>query len=166
MIKQLSSIKVENLILKEARPNTNIAELFDGMNKINKTKGNLVQAFNYKNVINKNHLFAAYINAIMAFDSHSNKAKSLSMEMLLFAAMTDQIGVAIETIGARENSKIILFANGKGAFDKIKSSLKEVKDFKPSDQHTRSALKKFGIKCAEDPDRLMLQKMAMSRLKL
>lgn len=166
MIEQLSRIKTESLIVKEAYSRSDIADLFDSINKTNRTKGNTVQAFDYGSIINKTHLFAAYFNAVLAFDSHSNKAKSQSMEMLLFAAMTDQIGTAIKTTGAKENSKIIVFANSKKSFDGIKDALKGAKDFRPTAQHMRSALQKFGIKSARDTDGLILQKMAMSRLKL
>jgi tRNA threonylcarbamoyladenosine modification (KEOPS) complex Cgi121 subunit len=166
MIERLSKIKFENLILKEASPKEGIASLFDRMNQLNKTKGNIIQAFDYDSVINKTHLFAAYINALMAFGSHSNKAKSASMEMLLFAAMTDQIGTAIETVGARGNSRILIFANSEKGFDGIRDLLKEIKEFKPDAQHTAQALKKFGIKNTRSMDRSILQKMAMSRLKL
>ncbi len=165
MIEQLSKIRSEDLIVKEASPKEGIAKLFDRMDQLNKTKGNTIQAFDYDGVINKTHLLAAYINALMAFGSHSNKAKSASMEMLLFAAMTDQIGTAIETVGAKENSKILMFANSEKGFDGMRDLLKEIKEFRPSAQHTAQALKKFGIKNTEDADRLVLQKMAMSRLK-
>jgi tRNA threonylcarbamoyladenosine modification (KEOPS) complex Cgi121 subunit len=165
MIERLSKIKVESLIVKEAYPKTGIVGLLDQVNKANKTKGNTVQVFDYNSVINKTHLFAAYINAIMSFDSHFNKAKNMPMEMLLFAAMTDQIGAAIEMVGAKNDSKIIMFANGKKGFDCIRNLLKDVRDFKPSVQHMQKALGKFGIKGARDTDRLILQKMAMSRLK-
>ena len=165
MIERLSKIKTESLVIKEARPKAGVAELLDQINKANRTKGNVVQAFDYDGVINKTHLLAAYINALMAFGSHSNKAKSASMEMLLFAAMTDQIGTAIETVGAKENSKILMFANSEKGFDGMRDLLKEIKEFRPSAQHTAQALKKFGIKNTEDADRLVLQKMAMSRLK-
>ena len=86
------------------------------------------------------HLFAAYTNALLSFNSHSNKAKTLSMEMLLFAAMTDQIGAAIKNMGAKEGSKIVVFANGKRGFNLVKEALEDIKDFRPSAQaHAKSS---------------------------
>ena len=166
MIERLSKIKTESLVIKEARPKAGVAELLDQINKANRTKGNVVQAFDYDGIINKTQLLAAYINALMAFDSRSNKAKTPSMEMLLFAAMTDQIGTAIEAVGAKDGAKIIVFANGKKGLSSVEDQLKDVKDFNPDIHHTNTALRKFGIKAAKDIDRLILQKMAMSRLKL
>ena len=75
MIEQLSKIRSEDLIVKEASPKEGIAKLFDRMDQLNKTKGNTIQAFDYDGIINKTQLLAAYINALMAFDSRSNKAK-------------------------------------------------------------------------------------------
>jgi tRNA threonylcarbamoyladenosine modification (KEOPS) complex Cgi121 subunit len=165
MIESLSNIDTKRMEVKEALPKTGITELFEQMTAINKTKGNVIQAFDCDSVINKTHLLGAYINAITAFGNHSNKAKSMSMEMLLFAAMTDQIGAAIKTVGAKENSKIIIFANNKKSFDGIKNRLTGIKDFRPTVQHIRKALRKFGMTTMKDADRLLLQKMATSRLK-
>jgi tRNA threonylcarbamoyladenosine modification (KEOPS) complex Cgi121 subunit len=164
MIEQLSKIKTGSFIVKEASSG-DIAVLLNYVDKANKTKGNVIQAFDYNSVISKMHLFAAYTNALLSFNSHSNKAKTLPMEMLLFAAMTDQIGVAIKKMGAKEGSKIVVFANNKRGFDLIKEALQNAKDFKPSAQHTRKALAGFGINAAKDADKMLLQKMAMSRLK-
>ena len=165
MIELLSNINFRWFAIKEARPKTGVAELFEQIRKANKAKDVVVQAFDYNSVINRAHLLGAYINTVMAFNSHSNKAKSPAMEMLLFAAMTDQIGTAIETIGARD-TKLILFSNSRKNLDGMEYLLKDIGDFKPTAQHTRTALKKFGIKDAKNADALMLQKMAMSRLKL
>ena len=115
MIELLSKINIKKLVINEARPRTGVEELFKRMNQLNKAEGAAIQAFDYGSIINKTHLYGAYINAVMAFNGHSNKTKSLPMEMLLFAAMTDQIGAAIEAVGARENSKLIVFANSKKA---------------------------------------------------
>jgi tRNA threonylcarbamoyladenosine modification (KEOPS) complex Cgi121 subunit len=165
MIELLSDMSLKKLIIKEARPKTAFADLFDRMNAINKTKVNTLQAFDYESIASRTHLLGAYINAMAAFASHSNKAKSMSMEMLLFAAMTDQIGVAIGTMGARGDSKIIIFTNSKKALDGVKDLLTDIKDFDPTPQHARKALMKLGITNAKDPDRLLLQRMATSRLK-
>ena len=138
MIEQLFKIKAGSFIVKEASSG-DITELLNRVDKANNTKGDVVQAFNYGNVIDKMHLFAAYTNALLSFNSHSNKAKTLSMEMLLFAAMTDQIGAAIKNMGAKEGSKIVVFANGKRGFNLVKEALEDIKDFRQA-RSTREKL--------------------------
>ena len=165
MIEALPNIDLKKLAIKEARPKPGVTGLFERMSAINKTKKGVVQMFNYDSVVNKTHLLGAYINAVTSFDDHSNKTKSLSMEMLLFAAITDQIGAAIKTMGAREKSKLVVFANNKKSLEGIRDMLTDTKDFRPTVQHTRNALMKFGIPTMKDADRLLLQKMATSRLK-
>jgi len=166
MIKLFPQIDATKFIIKQASSKLGSDELFKEINIINRTKGVAVQVFDYDRVASKIHLMGAYLNALSAFRSHTNKTKSLSMEMLLFAAMTDQITMAIDEVGAKKDSKLIVFSNGKKAFSRIRPLLKDIREFNSTRQHARKALEKFGIKDIKDSDRMLLQKMAVSRLRL
>lgn len=166
MIELLSKIDVSEFVIKRASSKLSSDRLFERISDINRTKSATVQVFDYESVADKTHLIGAYINALSAFKSHSNKTKNPAMEMLLFAAMTDQISTAINTIGAKKNSNFVIFSSSKSGFDRIKPLLTNIKEFRPTKQHTSKALKKFGISNTKDADKLLLQKMAVSRLRL
>ena len=140
-------------------------ELLKRISSINRAKGAVVQGFDYGSVVDRMHLVGAYLNALSAFKNHTNKTESLPMEMLLFAAMTDQITAAIDRVGIKKG-KLVIFASRKGDFDKIRPLLKDVRDFRPTRQHMTEAARKFGITNTDNADMLLLQKMAVSRLKL
>ena len=165
MIKLFSQIDTSKFIMKQAGSKLGVEELLDRINTINKTKGVAVQVFDYGGVASRTHLMGAYLNALSAFRNRTNRTKGLPMEMLLFAAMTDQITAAISALGAKKGSKLVVFSNSSKAFGKIKPVLKDIKEFRPTRQHANRALKKFGIKDAKDADKMLLQRMAMLRLK-
>lgn len=165
MIEVLSRIDTSKFMIKRASLGIATDEFFERLRAINRTKGAVVQAFDLESVADRLHLTGAYANAILAFNNGSNRTKSMAMEMLLFAAMTDQIGAAVDIIGIKECSDIILFSNSKKCFEGIRPVLRKIEDFRPTAHHTRKALRKFGIRSTKDADRLLLQRMAMSRLK-
>jgi tRNA threonylcarbamoyladenosine modification (KEOPS) complex Cgi121 subunit len=164
MIKLFSQIDASKFIIKQASPKLSLSALLEKISCINKTGSGAVQAFDCEYVINRTHLIGAYINAMSVFHDHTNKTKSASMEMLLFAAMTDQISDAIDLVGAKEDSKLVVFSSSKTGFERLKPALGDISEFRPSRQHMCKVLKKFGIDNSDDTDKLLLQRMAMSRL--
>jgi tRNA threonylcarbamoyladenosine modification (KEOPS) complex Cgi121 subunit len=154
----------EGIVIKEASANIGMARL---LLMANKAKG-VVQIFEPEKVINRMHLIGAYANSIQAFKSKTNISRKMGMEMLLFAAMTKQIGRAIDTIGARSESDFIVFANGREAYATIKPYLRNARDFKPPRRRITRIAGLYGINAGnrEDIDKLVLQKMAVSRLEV
>ena len=75
--------------------------------------GSVVQVFNPRSIINSFHLLAAYGNAIRAFEEHTNIAKSIGVEMLLFTAFTTQIGEAIKKAGISDGKAVLFSADGR-----------------------------------------------------
>lgn len=151
-----------DFLIKEASTKLSIDQLLEEIKKVASRKVAL-QIFDPDSVINKVHLIGAYINATVAFKNHSNKANNLSLEMLLFAAMTNQINVAIEKVGAKSSSKILVFSNDKKSFRKISKFLTNVKDFNRKKAQSIAIAQKFGIN-QENIDALLLQSITLSRL--
>lgn len=164
MIGLISKVDASGFIIKQASSKLSDDELFKRINIINKKKGVAIQVFDCESIAGKIHLMGAYLNALSAFRNHTNRTKSVSMEMLLFAAMTDQITAAIDAVGARKSSKLVVFSSSKKAFGMVSPLLKDIGEFNPTRQHASKALKKFGIKDAKNTNRLLLQRMAISRL--
>ena len=158
-------LEFRDFVIKRAASGKDIEELVRRIGKIN-GKNAVIQIFDSRRVANRVHLAGAYANALIAFNSHINKTRSVAMEMLLFAAMTDQIGEAIEIVGAKSSSDFIIFADKKASFAKIKPILKIKSNFEDSSAHTKAVAAAFGIKgCkAELINARILQKMALSRL--
>ncbi len=155
-------IEYKDFIMKSASSKNSIDDIIRLAKGINGT----VQIFGSRHIADRTHLVGAYANALIAFKNHTNKTRSLGMEMLLFAAMTDQIEVAIEISGARSSSDFIIFAEKKEALNLLKPLLSKSRDFDPSPSHIRYVARFFGIKgnAVLDIDAMLLQKMALSRL--
>jgi len=158
----MEEIKQGSLIIKIASSSLKLEGLIDIIRKAN-TESAVIQIFDPDAVISRLHLAGAYANASFSFKNHSNKTKSVGMEMLLFAAMTDQIGDAIETAGAKNSSKFVIFSNQKSIPGSLKKVVKIVSDFKPSALQTRKTANSMGI-TGKNTDILVLQAMALSRL--
>ena len=147
-------------VIKIASSALGVQELLDRLNRIG--DDSVVQVFDTDFIINKTHLLGAYLNAVMAFKERRNIAKSASMEMLLFAAMTTQIEDAIRIVGIKSPSGFVLFADKPGSYEKIRKFLTKEHDFLPTRKHIKDAASRFGI--LEDYDKNILSKMALSRL--
>ena|SRR5271157_3316244 len=155
--------EISNAVIKEAMPKTDVGSLVDSADGICRGAC-VVQVFDRKAVANKTHLLGAYLNAILAFKNHTNRSKSLGMEMLLFASLTDQINDAIKTAGAKAGSKVVVFASSDVAFSKIRPMLKDVADFNPSAAHQDQVLKRLRVSSEGNTCYRILQAMAVSRL--
>ncbi len=107
-----------------------------------------VQLFDPDKIKSRAHIIGAYINAVSAFKNKTNRSNSISMEMLLFAACTDQIAEAIKVAGAKSNKDFIIFCNDTKLLAKMKWL----------------SLREFNKKSTRESDLRILQKMALSRL--
>ncbi len=153
----------ENYVIKISDSKMPLDELLKEISKINKKTKNTIQIFDPNHVISRLHLIAAYANAVEAFKSKANISNSLSMEMMLFAAMTRQIDAAIKKMGAKSDKKFILFASSNPAYSKINKYINS-KEFNITKKDSERIARKFGISQKEDTDLFILQKMAISRL--
>jgi tRNA threonylcarbamoyladenosine modification (KEOPS) complex Cgi121 subunit len=152
-----------NFIIKEATPKTSLNGIIERLSMLNGLK-NVIQVFDADYIINRSHLAGAYIDAELAFKSGSNISKSIATEMLLFAAMTKQISVAIKKAGAKPGKNLVVFANSPAAYNKIKPLLVNAKDFKRGKSEILSKARGLGIKEKGDLDIRIFREMAASRL--
>lgn len=150
-------------VVKEATVKADINGLLKKAADVSKG-ADAVQIFDASAVVNRVHVIGAYLNALSAFKNRTNRSKGIAMEMLLFAALTDQIGVAIKRVGARPESRVVVFATGTHAFSKISPMLKNVREFSPDRNHGARALKALGIESVRDAKREVLSAMAVARL--
>ena len=127
-------------------------------------KSSVLQIFAYESVINDTHLIGAYVNALIAFQNGTNMARSVPMEMLLFAGMTKQISEAIENVGVKSSRIFVLFSNNAACYKKLKGMLETDVPFKVSAAHKASCAAKFGIGTGPEMDKAILQKMTATRL--
>ncbi len=155
---------INDSILKEASSHLELEDLLVKIAQFNKTDSIVVQIFNQHTVISRAHLLGAYVNAKMAFKEKRNVSSSIAVEMLLYAAMTRQIGDAIKMMGAKSNKGFVLFASSQAALSKLKDKIKIGGDFNPSKAKSLEIAKKFGITQKEDLDDFVLQKMALALL--
>jgi tRNA threonylcarbamoyladenosine modification (KEOPS) complex Cgi121 subunit len=154
---------ISEAVLKTALPKSDIKALVDCATRMSGNQ-NTVQVFDIGSIASREHLLGAYLNALLAFKNHTNRAKSIGMEMLLFTALTDQISDAVRIAGAKPGSRVVVFASSQAEFSKIAPMLKDVADFNPSEAHRDSVLRRLGIKNTGDAHEQILQAMAVSRL--
>lgn len=162
----LSKLKPKTLIIKTARAKNGIAQLLLTIKKTN-SNSSFVQIFDPGSIVDRTHLIGAYANALFAFDDKTNKTEGMAMEMLLFAAMTDQIGAALLRVGAKDdNSKIVVFCNNRAAYQKAKKYMEDISEFRPSPAHIKKTAARLKIKPrkGENVDALILERIATSRL--
>jgi len=161
----LSKFKPDSFIIKTARAKGSIAELLAAIKKGNRNSS-FAQVFDPESTVDRTHLIGAYANALLAFNDKTNKTDSMAMEMLLFAAMTDQIERAISVVGAKDASGLVLFCSDRAAFGRVKVLVTNVSEFKPSASHIKSAALQLGLmpKKGENVDALILEGIAVSRL--
>ena len=158
-------LNVDRVVIKRASSNLELDELLSRIRNLSKGR-NAVQVFDPDAVINTIHIKGAYINAAVSFQWHTNKARNIAVEMLLFMAMTDQVDMAIKVAGAKSNTDFIVFSNSIVLYKKIKPLLKHVHGFKPDSSHVKASLNRYNIKYAfgKELTASILEKMAISRL--
>jgi tRNA threonylcarbamoyladenosine modification (KEOPS) complex Cgi121 subunit len=157
-------IDQKELIIKRSYSKLPIEELLDIIKKSSGKTG-FVQIFDPLSIINRTQLIGSYINALITFKNGTNKTSSAGMEMLLFAAMTDQIGRAISVAGAKTSSDFVIFSDKASIFNKIKPFLSSETEFKPDAAHMKRAAKALGMNIdGRNADEVILERLTMSRL--
>jgi tRNA threonylcarbamoyladenosine modification (KEOPS) complex Cgi121 subunit len=158
------AVDTTRLIVRLCSSNLGAEEL---LARINGSKGkNIVaQLFDYGAVINSTHLLGAYLNAVTAMDSGTCISNSVSMEMLLFAAMTKQISDAIDRIGIKSGDKFVFFSNDMKTYNKFKEALKTDSELKTTRSHELAAASRLRVKLNGSASESVLQAMAMARLR-
>lgn len=139
-------------------------EIKDLIKKSDASRG-VIQFFDPDSILSEKHVIGSYLNALSAFESGTNVSKSMSVEMLLFAALTRQITAAIDAVGAKSNNRFLVFADGKNTLKSIRPYLKNETAFNPGKKHRETAAKKLGLK-KEISEIELLQRIAVSRLSL
>lgn len=81
------------------------------LGKISKMEG--VQVFDADAIAGPNHVRLALFHSLMAFETKRNISKRMGIELLLRAACTRQIKIAIETVGVKDPGKVVIGAVGK-----------------------------------------------------
>ncbi|HVC58436.1 MAG TPA: KEOPS complex subunit Cgi121 [Candidatus Acidoferrales bacterium] len=94
----------------------------DAVKEANK-EGGVLQVFDPAHVQSERQLLAAYLNARARFRSKTNRTRSVANEMLLFVALTNQLGTAIERAGAKSNDSFVVFADTKSSYYKLSKML-------------------------------------------
>ncbi len=161
------NVKPQSLIIKRASGIGTLQSVTDAIADMRKSYGNhVIQIFDPKAIVSRDHLLASYLNARVSFSEKSNRASSLSVEMLLFAAMTRQISAAIKTVGAKTNNDFVLFTDSKSAYGKLRKNLSRVSEFEPTAKESGAASRRLGIRAKgyESLDSVLLQKIALSKL--
>ncbi len=158
------NLKISEFAIKKASSAAKIDDILNEISGINKKGSGLIQIFNTDSVISRVHLLGAYADAAMAFKEKRNVSSTVAVEMLLYAAMTRQIGDAIKMMGAKSNRSFVLFASSQAALSKLKDTIKIQGDFNPTQTKSLEVAKRFEISQKEDLDDFVLQKMALALL--
>ena len=119
-----------------------------------------IQFIDYDSAISRDHLYAACINASVAFSEGTNIARSIGMEVLLFIAMTKQISEAIRIAGAKEGRRFIILCDDEGLYKPLERSIPNAKDFF-TNKNASSIASSYGVSGSTAS---IMEKMAASRL--
>jgi tRNA threonylcarbamoyladenosine modification (KEOPS) complex Cgi121 subunit len=144
-------------IIKVATSKLGVDELLDKVSG----SGGVIQLFDEEAIACREHLEFAYLNAVKSHERGESRTKSLSIEMLLCAAMTSQIGDAIKKVGARSGRPFIVFSDDGKAYAKIASYLVKPAEFDP-DGKTAARLVHLGIKSGKVED--LIQEIALKAM--
>lgn len=151
-------------LVKEATPKVGVDELTALAARASKGM-RAVQMFDPNAIASRTHVLGAYLNALASFRSRAGRSNSIAMEMLLSAALTDQIGLAIKRAGARPGARVLVFATDSASLAKVLPALKDVREFKPNKRHEARVLRSLGLDDKEDARVSIMRAMAMSRLR-
>ncbi|MDE1865379.1 MAG: hypothetical protein KGH94_01930 [Candidatus Micrarchaeota archaeon] len=118
-----------------------------------------VQLFSEEKIACKEQLEFGYLNALKLHERGESRSKSLSMELLLCAAMTSQIGDAIKILGAKSNRGFVVFAENKRAYGSISKYLYRVSDFTLEKKEKERRVRRLGIASGKVED--LIQEIAL-----
>ena len=156
-----------NFMVKLASANADEKTILERLGLV-KSRSSAVQLFDENFVVSRNHLIGAYVNALIAFKNGSNRTGSLALEMLLFAAMTEQIGDALRIAGLKGGGNFIIFSSNVSIPSKLGELVSLHEDFRPSLAEMRDRAVSLGINAknmkSAEIDEALLQKIALARL--
>lgn len=103
-----------------------VEDLLEKLRRFSEDKKVVVQVFNADMVYGKNHLLSAAEHAIRAFRENTNVMRTLSMEVVLYAAGERQIDAALSKIGVTrgEGNYAFLIISSIPEIDEARGSLK------------------------------------------
>lgn len=157
----LSAVKADIRLASSDAPIDDLLRFVEQANK-----GTTVfQLFDYGSVINESHLYAAYLNTILSFEDSTNIASKPYMEMLLFVAMTKQIGDAIRTAGIRNTDAFVVFSTDSRVTREF-GRIARLERFVPRQSHVNRAARRFRLRLRKSINQDILMSMALSRLKV
>jgi len=121
--------------------------LEDLLNIVRKTNedGGILQIFDPTCVSSEKQLLAAYLNARARFRSKTNRSRSVANEMLLFVALTNQLGTAIAKAGAKGSNAFVLFADSKSSCSKLSKLLGSQKKISKQDAQDSALFSKMAL---------------------
>jgi len=108
-----------------------VEKLIEELGEIDARFGTTTQIFDASRVAGKLHLFHSARLALIAHSAGRNITNSLTIELLCWAAGTDQIDQALERVGVRKNTGsvalLVLGKNEEGVSGAIKEALENLK---------------------------------------
>jgi tRNA threonylcarbamoyladenosine modification (KEOPS) complex Cgi121 subunit len=161
VILSISDIDPDKLVIVKCRPAIQFDRLLAETKRI-AGRWHALQLFSADSIMSREHLAWAYANALNVVMEKSEIASTLSLEVLLFAAMSKQIDESISKVGAIEGKDIVAFAENKKIFGLISKYLKDIKEFCPAGSDSDSAAHKLGL--AKYDVGLMKSAMTLSRI--
>ncbi|MGC8669850.1 MAG: KEOPS complex subunit Cgi121 [Candidatus Micrarchaeia archaeon] len=131
----------DRIIIKkcETLPESRLNELIKKAKELS-SKKEFLQLFDARSILNRKHLIFAYANAVISTIEKRGKANSVRVEMMRFAALTNQISTAIQICGAKDGP-FIIFSNSIQAYNSIKKDLSNPVDFEGENKQAYKLLK-------------------------
>ncbi|MCX6776414.1 MAG: KEOPS complex subunit Cgi121 [Candidatus Micrarchaeota archaeon] len=106
-----------------------VEELLSRMKEISGRRNAVIQAFDPDMVLSENHLIFSAHHAFKAFAGKRAIARRLESELLLWAAGTRRIGEAVERVGVKNPSRVVLLIE-KGKEREVLEDLRAEEDEK------------------------------------
>ncbi len=160
----MADLNASNSVIKAAASGASVEEVL-GFVELENSKKRLFQVFGYDSVMGEAHLKAAYVNTLLAFDDKSNIAKERHIEMLLFAAMTRQIGDAIRVCGIKSTRGFVAFSDNAESMRRF-GKIAKLARFAGTREHAMEAARRLGFRGRIPDEHEILARMAQSRLDL
>ncbi|HUY70087.1 MAG TPA: KEOPS complex subunit Cgi121 [Candidatus Baltobacteraceae bacterium] len=107
--------------------------------------GGVLQIFDPAHVSSEGQMLAAYLNARARFRNKTNRTRSVANEMLLFVALTNQLGTAIAKAGAKGNDSFVVFADTGSSYSKLSKMLGPAKKISKHGVDDSAAFSKMAL---------------------
>ena len=144
MISSIGDIDPKKVVIVRAKAKIPVGELVEKARKV-AGRWHALQLFSVDAVMSREHLLWAYANALNAEKEKLEIAATLSLEVLLFAAMSKQISDSIAKAGAKEGQDIVVFAENTKIFSLIAMYLEDIKPFDCTPSQSEKAAHSFGL---------------------